>query len=225
MSYEAKGTLVATPGTTTTTPQTAHCPLPYSLRFSVPALRTNTSSPLRPSAQPHSSHAHCAFNMPTAPPPSTSTRLLLVVCAGDASLHHHSAKPWLTPAASSRRYDVAVLYYGKNGAMAHRYQKGTVFFARSAGPKWALLRTFLLEQKPLWSQYEYIGFPDDDLSITPTQWDRLVDCADEHRLDVFQPAILPPPRDKSDTVEKRLSDPAYCERFLSHTRGTRHRLQ
>ena len=77
-------------------------------------------------------------------------------------------------------------------------------------------RTFLLEQRLLWSLYDYVAFPDDDLLVTPAQWNELVAHADTHKLDVFQPAIVPPPRTSGDTIERRLADREYAPTYISH---------
>lgn len=147
------------------------------------------------------------------PPP-----LLIVLCAGPHSLHHNTPTPWLSPPSSSsssssssstppRQYDVAVLYYGEDNGPAEAYVPHTVHFERVRGPKWSLLRAFLKDHRALWSAYTFVAFPDDDLAMTPDDWNRLVDIGQTYQLDVFQPAIVPPASDPTAPVS----------RYIQHT--------
>ena len=141
--------------------------------------------------------------------------LLIVLCAGPHSLHHNTPTPWLSPPSSSssssstppRQYDVAVLYYGEDDGPAEAYAPHTVHFERVRGPKWSLLRAFLKDHRALWSAYTFVAFPDDDLAMTPDDWNRLVDIGQTYQLDVFQPAIVPPASDPTAPVS----------RYIQHT--------
>ena len=147
--------------------------------------------------------------MPKLKKHNNTQSLLIVLCAGDTSLHYHTSSPWLAPHKSHRQYDVAVLYYGEDDAMATKYAENTVLMERMKGPKWMILRTFLKEHRALWKSYAYISFPDDDLSITPNQWNELVHTGMTYKLDVFQPAIIPP------TTHTKV--PPEIEKYIKHT--------
>lgn len=132
-----------------------------------------------------------ALSSPSSPEASRHPHLLLVVCAGPESLHPR----WAAVPSAQRSYDVAVIDYDPapmptGGVPPHA--AGTVHYTRAQGPKWMLLREFLRAHRSLWSAYTYVAFPDDDLDVRPAQWRTLVDVADAHELDVFQPAIVPP---------------------------------
>ena len=112
---------------------------------------------------------------------------LVLVCAGNTSLH--TTHGW---ASSPRTYDLCVVYYGTDNAVATKYRTDADHFVRYAGPKWTLVRHVLLSA--WWKQhrdkYAFVAFPDDDLAVTARQWDALFAIGHEHRLDLFQPSLV-----------------------------------
>lgn len=111
---------------------------------------------------------------------------LVVVCAGDQSLHQRSHCHW---AHASRTYDIATLYYGKETAKQKEYQTDSEYFHKDVNPKWTLIRNFLASCTHL-HHYAFVAFPDDDLHITPTDWNRLFEIGRQHHLDLFQPSLV-----------------------------------
>ena len=110
---------------------------------------------------------------------------LLLLCAGDASLHIRHR--WATD--PTRTYDVAIVYYGNDPAVARRYQSEADYYVRRPGPKWALVRHVLLTTR-WWRRYDYVAFPDDDLALRVGQWNHLFALARTHKLDLCQPALV-----------------------------------
>ena len=111
---------------------------------------------------------------------------LVVVCAGDQSLHQRSHCHWAHP---SRTYDLATLYYGKDTAKQKEYQTDSEYFHKDVNPKWTLIRNFFASCTHI-HRYAFVAFPDDDLHITPTDWNRLFEIGRQHRLDLFQPSLV-----------------------------------
>lgn len=112
---------------------------------------------------------------------------LVVLCAGDTSLHRKHHCHWCHP---QRTYDVAIIYYGNNQSIQKEYQKEANYFVCQTGPKWSLLRTFLLQHQARCKRYAFVAFPDDDLKITVDQWNALFEIGHQYRLDVFQPSLV-----------------------------------
>ena len=111
---------------------------------------------------------------------------ILVLCAGDTSLHQQSKCNWAHP---KRKYDIAILYYGDDPKKKREYKAESDFFHCQKGPKWTLVRDFLLANKQLCEQYAFVAFPDDDLRVTPDQWNELFDVGKTYGLDLFQPSL------------------------------------
>ena len=112
---------------------------------------------------------------------------LIVLCAGDNSLHTPRNCNWLH---LSRKYDVAIIYYGDQATVKASYEKDSDYFYAQRGPKWTLIRDFLLNQKHVWQTYNFVAFPDDDLKVAPTQWNELFEYGQKYQLDLFQPSLV-----------------------------------
>lgn len=117
-----------------------------------------------------------------------TSRDLVVVMAGDRSLHVEYAE--------NRSFDLWVIYYGDDDALAARYQASADRLWRRKGMKVALARDVLLEE--LWfgerfdfGQYRRILLPDDDIRFEggAAGVERLFAHAEAIDADVFQAAI------------------------------------
>jgi hypothetical protein len=109
------------------------------------------------------------------------SRNLVVVRAGDESLH----ESWLDPAAE-RTFSLAVSYYGKEPG---RWTETADRWVEAKGPKWGPLADFLDTEWEWISQFDYIALPDDDLSATASDWNRLFGAMREFGFDLAQPSL------------------------------------
>jgi hypothetical protein len=130
---------------------------------------------------------------------------LIVVPAGDQSLH----ECWHFP---ERNFDLWVIYFGDNDAIAQKYQSRSDRFFRAKGLKYSLYRQFLLGQyfqdPAFFDRYPYIWLPDDDLRFLrgPQDVNRMFDVCAQIQADVFQPAL-----------GNELVDPVDFRRYYSRT--------
>jgi hypothetical protein len=113
---------------------------------------------------------------------------LVIVAAGDGSLHPQWVK-------EDRSYDLWIIYYGKDQRKLNEYKASSDLCFALAGLKIDLARKVLLEQLYFmkhfsFQQYEYIWFPDDDITFPEGgRVEQLFDTARALKADVFQPAI------------------------------------
>lgn len=119
----------------------------------------------------------------------STARDLVIVMAGDRSLHEEYAK--------DRSFDLWVIYYGDDDAVAARYAASADRLWRRKGMKIHLARTVLLEE--LWfgerfdfGQYRRVFLPDDDVRFDggTAGVERVFADAEAVDADVFQPAIV-----------------------------------
>ena len=108
---------------------------------------------------------------------------LVIVRAGDTSLHEQ----WID-AAGERNWDMIVNYFGDD---PDRFQSTEIPCVRSKSTKWPALQQLLMDLGAEVSRYEYVWFPDDDLSCTQTDINRLFDICRQYRLHLAQPALTP----------------------------------
>jgi hypothetical protein len=109
-------------------------------------------------------------------------RALLIVRAGDQSLH----PKWLKgDNCENRNWDLHISYFGDKTPITDL----DVSVTREKGPKFIGLATCLAKIEERLSQYEYIGFPDDDLSSDCQNWNRFFDILFEHQPALAQPAL------------------------------------
>jgi hypothetical protein len=103
---------------------------------------------------------------------------LLVIRAGDRSLH----PKYLT----ARNFDVAISYFGDQ---PDRYRDDAIFYEQAKGGKWDCLDRFCSSHAEQISEYDFIGFPDDDLDTDAETWNRVFQIGSDFELDLFQPAL------------------------------------
>jgi hypothetical protein len=116
---------------------------------------------------------------------STRRRNLLIVRSGDRSLHEH----WLNgDDASARNFDLHISYFGQKDLsriIAERDITGTA----EKGPKFPGLVECMGKLGSKVSQYDYVGFPDDDLYATCRTWNLFFEIVRQLQPAVAQPAL------------------------------------
>jgi hypothetical protein len=112
-------------------------------------------------------------------------RALLIVRAGDRSLHRH----WLDgDVASLRNFDLHVSYFG-NKELFEITRGHDITATAEKGPKFTGLLVCLGKLGNRIDQYDYVGFPDDDLYADCTTWNRFFEIVHELQPSVAQPAL------------------------------------
>tara|TARA_B100000963_G_C22633491_1_gene676271 strand:+ start:45 stop:821 length:777 start_codon:yes stop_codon:yes gene_type:complete len=109
---------------------------------------------------------------------------IIIICAGDDSYHHK--KKWF---AKSRKYILCVNYFGSKNNMKKNYRDECDIYIESQGPKWVIIRNILMKTK-FWKKFDFIAFPDDDLDITVTKWNKLFQYGHKYNLNLYQPALV-----------------------------------
>ena len=115
-------------------------------------------------------------------------RNIMIICAGDNSLHHQ--KKWFS---KSRQYVLCINYYGDSKEIHDIYKKNSDIFVASKGPKWVIIRNILLNRKvnlKILRDFNFITFPDDDLDLSVSKWNKLFKIGEKYKLDLFQPALI-----------------------------------
>ena len=108
---------------------------------------------------------------------------MLIVRAGDRSLHKH----WLN-GDRVRNFDLHVSYFG--GRDISEVVRGLDITATAEkGAKFPGLVQCLSKLGSKTSQYDYIGFPDDDLYATCQTWNWFFEIVTELRPAVAQPSL------------------------------------
>lgn len=107
---------------------------------------------------------------------------LVVATVGDNSYH----KEWIK---DNPNFDLVLLYYGDNPDTAIEYTKDTPQVYSAKGFKWWLIKSFVESDPEFVSQYEYIWFPDDDISISTGEINEIFSIAKEHDLWLCQPSL------------------------------------
>jgi hypothetical protein len=104
---------------------------------------------------------------------------LIVVRCGDASLH----REWLS---SSLEWDLAVSYFGKDDDAA--FPEAT-YVHRYRGGKWDGIFDFFSRNPECLDKYEYFWLPDDDISATPADLNRLLAYMRTEQFELAQPSL------------------------------------
>ena len=115
---------------------------------------------------------------------SSKKKNIIIICAGDDSYHHK--KKWF---AKSRKYILCVNYFGSKNNMKKNYRDECDIYIESQGPKWVIIRNILMKTK-FWKKFDFIAFPDDDLDITVTKWNKLFQYGHKFNLNLYQPALV-----------------------------------
>ena len=107
---------------------------------------------------------------------------LIISPVGDNSLHNS----WMGDDAN---FDLVLLYYGDNENIAQSYLYYTPYVYTAKGEKYHLLKSFIQSNLDFISNYEYIWFPDDDVSISTQNINKLFKIATQYELSISQPAM------------------------------------
>lgn len=104
---------------------------------------------------------------------------LAVCCAGDQSLH----KRWSGP---DREFDLFILYFGDTGG---KWRDSANYYMQSKGVKLHLIRDAMEAYPEVFSKYDTIFCPDDDIDTDTTTVNRIFRCFNAYRLALAQPAL------------------------------------
>ncbi|GBG26455.1 Hypothetical Protein FCC1311_026762 [Hondaea fermentalgiana] len=104
---------------------------------------------------------------------------LVIVVAGDKSLH----RPW----ENNPHFDLCVVYFGNDYDIFRKYKAGAKYAFQKKDMKWQLIRHALLNVP--WREYEYVWFPDDDITMDPGNVAKMFRLAHAYALTLGQPAI------------------------------------
>ena len=107
---------------------------------------------------------------------------LIISPVGDNSLHNS----WMGDDAN---FDLVLLYYGDNENIAQSYLYYTPYVYTAKGEKYHLLKSFIQSNLDFISNYKYIWFPDDDVSISTQNINKLFKIATQYELSISQPAM------------------------------------
>lgn len=107
---------------------------------------------------------------------------LIISPVGNNSLH----SSWMGDDAN---FDLVLLYYGDNENIAQSYLYYTPYVYTAKGEKYHLLKSFIQSNLDFISNYEYIWFPDDDVSISTQNINKLFKIATQYELSISQPAM------------------------------------
>lgn len=107
---------------------------------------------------------------------------LIISAVGDSSLH----REWIS---GDKIFDLALIYYGDNSLISKEYEEEANFFWQSKGMKYHLIDSFLKNNQEIFEEYEFIWFPDDDVSISTDAINQLFEIAKKETLQLCQPAM------------------------------------
>jgi hypothetical protein len=139
---------------------------------------------------------------------SSTRKILLIVRTGDRSFH----PDWLSGAGSERRnWDLHLSYFGDKPS-PDVTQNADVSITREKGPKFPGLIKCLGKIEARLPQYDYIGFPDDDLYARCETWNEFTNVILKHRPVLAQPAL---DRQSFFSFPQLLQDPRYLLRWTN----------
>ena len=109
-------------------------------------------------------------------------KYLVISTVGDESLHSE----WIQ---DNPIFDLVLIYYGNNKDIAEMYSKQTPYVYMAKGEKYHLLKSFILSELEFISQYSYIWLPDNDVSISTKNINKLFELANKYKLSLCQPSM------------------------------------
>jgi len=107
---------------------------------------------------------------------------LIISAIGDESLHPKWVK-------DQPNFDLVLLYYGNDEKIAESNVEYTPHVYMAKGEKYHLLKSFIQSNLDFISNYEYIWFPDNDVSISTKSINKLFERATQYQLSICQPAM------------------------------------
>ena len=108
---------------------------------------------------------------------------LVIAAVGDSSLH----KQWKS---GNPAFDLILIYYGNSDLIFFDYSKDVMICIKQNGQKFPLIKSFIETNLELISQYDYVWLPDDDISISADDLNRLFETARTYSLQICQPALI-----------------------------------
>ena len=107
---------------------------------------------------------------------------LIISAVGDESLHQE----WM---AGKADFDLCLIYYGTNNEVASIYSQQSAYFYRASGMKYHLLYDWIASNRTMIEQYQFIWLPDNDVSISTENINKLFQVTAEYQLQLCQPAM------------------------------------
>jgi hypothetical protein len=109
-------------------------------------------------------------------------KYLVISTVGDESLHSE----WI---AGDSNFDLILLYYGNNNEIVKNYTNQTPHVYAAKGEKYHLLKSLILSSPELISEYKYIWLPDNDVSISTENINKMFEIAEQYDLYLAQPSM------------------------------------
>jgi hypothetical protein len=107
---------------------------------------------------------------------------LVISTVGNDSLHSE----WIK---GNSNFDLVLIYYGDDESIAKTYLKQTPYVFMAKGEKYHLLKSLINEDSEFISQYDYIWLPDNDVSISTENINKMFELAKQYNLFLAQPAM------------------------------------
>ncbi len=107
---------------------------------------------------------------------------LIISAVGDDSLHGE----WL---AGEAAFDTCLIYYGNKEEVAAAYAQQVRYFYRASGMKYHLLWDWIENNQEIIQGYTYVWLPDNDVSISTADINKLFQLAETYQLQLCQPAM------------------------------------
>ena len=94
---------------------------------------------------------------------------------------------WLS---SESNFDLVLLYYDDDLITFEKFKEINEWTFKLKGEKWFLIKEFISQNFEFVSNYSYIWFPDDDISISPKKINELFEISKYYELWISQPSLL-----------------------------------
>ena len=107
---------------------------------------------------------------------------LVISTVGDESLHDE----WIE---NNPNFDLVLLYYGDSDTVVKEYAQQTPYVYMAKGEKYHLLKSLILSFPEFISNYKYVWLPDNDVSISTENINKMFEIANKYELLLSQPAM------------------------------------
>jgi hypothetical protein len=112
-----------------------------------------------------------------------SKEYLIITPTGKNSLF----KEWIQEIPD---FDLVLLFYENDDVTAKEFTQYTPYVFMGNGEKYHLIKSFIISNLDFISKYKYIWFPDDDVSISTEDINRLFKLAHNYDLNLCQPSMI-----------------------------------
>jgi len=109
-------------------------------------------------------------------------KYLVISSVGDESCH----KEWVLGDAE---FDLFLIYYGSNDFIFNSYKNDAIMVINKKGEKLDLVKNLINENQDFIFGYDYIWLPDDDISISTEDINRLFTLSDSYNLKLSQASV------------------------------------